>query len=87
MLLKSQLALILSNIRSILVFLDKTLEIEKINKEEVIRVSVEYRFFVFLDNSTNLEFVPSICNFVRKETSLVFEGCLIDHKFDTSTLK
>jgi len=87
MLLKPQVALILSNIRSILVFLDKVLEIEKINKEEVIKASVEYYFFVLLDNNTNLEFVLSICNFVKKETSLVFERCLIDYKFDTSTLK
>jgi hypothetical protein len=87
MLLKLQKTLALSNIEIILFLLDKTLGIEKINKEGIIRVEVQYYFFIFLNNSTNLEFVSSLCNFVKKETSLVFEGCLIDHKFDISTLK
>jgi hypothetical protein len=80
MLLELQETLVLSNITSILVFLDKTLKIEKINKEEVIKVEAQYYFYIFLNNSTKLEFVSLLL-------APVFEGCLIDHKFDTSTLK
>jgi hypothetical protein len=87
MLLELQSVLALSNITTISVLLNKASKIEKINKEEVIRVEVQYCFFIFLNNSTNLEFVSSICNFVKKETYLVFDECLIDHKFDTSILK
>jgi hypothetical protein len=87
MLLKLQKALILSNIEIILFPFDKTLGIEKINKEGIIRVEVQYYFFIFLNNSTNLEFVSSLCNFVREETVLIQQECLIHHKFDISTLK